>query len=70
MPRRTLLLFSSQVASQSEAKTTSALTGMQVTIAAGLATLRAGEHSDSFLARADKALYQSKAQGRNRITSA
>jgi diguanylate cyclase (GGDEF)-like protein len=44
--------------------------GMQVTFSAGVATLRTDEHSDSFLARADKALYASKAQGRNRITSA
>jgi diguanylate cyclase (GGDEF)-like protein len=44
--------------------------GMQVTFSAGVATLRADEHSDSFLARADKALYASKAQGRNRIASA
>jgi diguanylate cyclase len=44
--------------------------GMQVTFSAGVATLRAGEHSDILLARADKALYASKAQGRNRITSA
>jgi diguanylate cyclase (GGDEF)-like protein len=44
--------------------------GMQVTFSAGLATLRPEENSDSLLARADKALYVSKAQGRNRITSA
>jgi diguanylate cyclase (GGDEF)-like protein len=44
--------------------------GMQVTFSAGVATLRADEHSDNFLARVDKALYASKAQGRNRITSA
>jgi diguanylate cyclase (GGDEF)-like protein len=44
--------------------------GMQVTLSAGVATLRTDEHSDNFLARADKALYASKAQGRNRITSA
>jgi diguanylate cyclase (GGDEF)-like protein len=44
--------------------------GMQVTFSAGVATLRTDEHSDNFLARADKALYASKAQGRNRITSA
>ena len=44
--------------------------GMRVTFSSGVATLRAGEHSDNFLARADKALYASKAQGRNRITSA
>jgi diguanylate cyclase (GGDEF)-like protein len=44
--------------------------GMKVTFSAGVATLRTDEHSDNFLARADKALYASKAQGRNRITSA
>jgi diguanylate cyclase len=44
--------------------------GMRVTFSGGVATLRTDEHSDSFLARADKALYASKAQGRNRITSA
>jgi diguanylate cyclase (GGDEF)-like protein len=44
--------------------------GMRVTISAGIATLRAGESSDSFLTRADGALYASKARGRNRVTSA
>jgi diguanylate cyclase len=44
--------------------------GMQVTISAGVATLRQNENSDSFLARADNALYAAKARGRNRITSA
>jgi len=44
--------------------------GMRVTISAGLATLREGETSDSFLTRADGALYASKARGRNRVTSA
>jgi len=44
--------------------------GMQVTMSAGVATLRLNEKSDSFLARADRALYASKARGRNRITSA
>ncbi len=44
--------------------------GMQVTISAGVATLRPDERPDSFLARADRALYAAKAQGRNRITSA
>jgi diguanylate cyclase (GGDEF)-like protein len=43
--------------------------GMQVTFSAGVATLRAEENSDSLLARTDKALYESKAKGRNRITS-
>jgi PleD family two-component response regulator len=36
----------------------------------GVATLRADESSDTFLARADGALYAAKARGRNRITSA
>jgi diguanylate cyclase len=43
--------------------------GMRVTISAGVATLRQNESSDNFLARADGALYASKARGRNRITS-
>jgi PleD family two-component response regulator len=43
---------------------------MQVTISAGVATLLQNETSDNFLARADNALYASKAGGRNRITSA
>jgi len=44
--------------------------GMQVTISAGVATLRPNETSDIFLARADSALYAAKAGGRNRIASA
>jgi diguanylate cyclase len=44
--------------------------GMRVTISAGLATLRPDENPDTFLARADNALYAAKAQGRNRIASA
>jgi diguanylate cyclase (GGDEF)-like protein len=44
--------------------------GMRVTISAGVATLRADESPDTFLARADSALYAAKARGRNRITSA
>jgi len=43
--------------------------GMRVTISAGVATLAAGETADTFLARADRALYAAKAQGRNRIAS-
>jgi diguanylate cyclase (GGDEF)-like protein len=44
--------------------------GMRVTISAGVATLNPNETPDSFLARADSALYAAKAQGRNRIASA
>jgi diguanylate cyclase (GGDEF)-like protein len=44
--------------------------GMQVTMSAGVATLKPNETSDTLLARADGALYAAKAQGRNRITSA
>ncbi|WP_291858266.1 GGDEF domain-containing protein [Bradyrhizobium sp.] len=44
--------------------------GMQVTISAGVATLRPGETPDLILARADSALYAAKARGRNRIASA
>jgi diguanylate cyclase (GGDEF)-like protein len=44
--------------------------GMRVTISAGVATLKPIETADTFLARADNALYAAKAQGRNRIASA
>ncbi len=44
--------------------------GMRVTMSAGVATLHPDESADTFLARADSALYTAKAQGRNRITSA
>ena len=44
--------------------------GMQATISAGVATLKPDETPDTFLARADRALYAAKAQGRNRIASA
>lgn len=44
--------------------------GMQVTLSAGIVTLKAGEMADAFLARADRALYKAKAQGRDRIVSA
>jgi diguanylate cyclase (GGDEF)-like protein len=43
---------------------------MQVTISAGVATLRPNEGADNFLARADSALYAAKARGRNRIVAA
>ena len=44
--------------------------GMQVTLSAGVTTLRPNETADLFLARADSALYAAKAQGRNRIARA
>ena len=44
--------------------------GMRVTVSAGVTTLRPDETADSFLARADRALYEAKARGRNRIASA
>jgi diguanylate cyclase len=44
--------------------------GMRVTLSAGVATLTPDETTDSFLARADSALYAAKAQGRNRIARA
>jgi diguanylate cyclase (GGDEF)-like protein len=44
--------------------------GMRVTVSAGVATLRASETAETFLARADGALYKAKAQGRNRTSSA
>ena len=43
---------------------------MRVTISAGVATLKPNESPDTFLARADSALYAAKARGRNRINSA
>ena len=44
--------------------------GMRVTMSAGVTALRPNETSDTFLARADSALYAAKAQGRNRIARA
>jgi diguanylate cyclase (GGDEF)-like protein len=44
--------------------------GMKVTISAGVATLRPDETPETFLARADSALYAAKARGRNRIAIA
>jgi PleD family two-component response regulator len=43
---------------------------MKVTISAGFATLKQNETPDTFLARADSALYAAKARGRNRVTQA
>ena len=45
-------------------------TGLQVTFSAGVAAPRGDETADSLLARADHALYASKAHGRNRVTTA
>ena len=42
---------------------------MRVTISAGVVTLRDVDTADTFLARADRALYSAKAQGRNRIAT-
>jgi diguanylate cyclase len=44
--------------------------GMRVTVSAGVATLKPDETPDTLLARADRALYRAKAQGRNRIAGA
>jgi len=41
-----------------------------ITISAGVAAYRAGEHCNALIERADAALYTSKAQGRNRVTVA
>jgi diguanylate cyclase (GGDEF)-like protein len=43
--------------------------GMRVTISAGVVTLRDNDTAETFLARADSALYSAKAQGRNRIAT-
>jgi diguanylate cyclase (GGDEF)-like protein len=43
---------------------------MRVTISAGVTMLRPDETEDSFLARADNALYEAKARGRNRVATA
>lgn len=41
--------------------------GIRVTVSIGLAEFQAGETTDDTLARADKALYQAKEAGRNRV---
>jgi diguanylate cyclase (GGDEF)-like protein len=43
------------------------LDGVQVTISAGVAEYEAGESIDQLLERADRALYQAKNEGRNRV---
>lgn len=42
----------------------------RINLSMGLSTLKADEEIEPFLIRADKALYQAKAQGRNRVVSA
>jgi len=42
----------------------------KITVSLGVATYRVGESASDFIGRADKALYASKAQGRNRVTMA
>ena|SRR6266446_4215654 len=45
------------------------LGGRSATVTAGIATYRRGEELAALLARADEALYQGKAQGRNRVVA-
>ncbi|MCP4406507.1 MAG: GGDEF domain-containing protein [Gammaproteobacteria bacterium] len=40
-----------------------------ITVSVGVAQYRAGESADTFISRADEALYASKNQGRNRVTA-
>jgi len=40
---------------------------IQVTVSVGAAQLQSGENADSLISRADKALYQAKEKGRNRV---
>jgi diguanylate cyclase len=44
--------------------------GMRVTISAGVTALHPDETPDTFLARADRALYSAKARGRNQVACA
>jgi len=41
----------------------------KVTVSLGVTAYRKGESTDQFIDRADKALYKSKSEGRNRVTS-
>jgi diguanylate cyclase (GGDEF)-like protein len=43
--------------------------GLQVTASFGITQLKVGDNADSFTARSDKAMYQAKQNGRNRIES-
>jgi diguanylate cyclase (GGDEF)-like protein len=44
--------------------------GVELTVSVGVAQALPGENADSWLARADAALYEAKAQGRNRVVIA
>jgi diguanylate cyclase (GGDEF)-like protein len=43
---------------------------VSITVSIGMATLNASDDAESLLARADKALYAAKKQGRNRFAVA
>jgi len=43
---------------------------IRITVSVGVSTFKSGEDMDSLLNRADTALYQAKAEGRNRVVSA
>lgn len=43
---------------------------LRLTVSIGLAALRVGDDADKLLARADKALYRAKREGRNRVCAA
>jgi diguanylate cyclase (GGDEF)-like protein len=46
------------------------ITTLRLTVSAGVASLAPGDDPAALLSRADKALYRSKADGRNRVTAA
>jgi diguanylate cyclase (GGDEF)-like protein len=41
----------------------------RITVSLGVATLKEGESAEAFIDRADRRLYEAKAQGRNRVVS-
>jgi diguanylate cyclase (GGDEF)-like protein len=45
-------------------------TTVKVTLSMGVAEIESLDHAESFFARADKAMYQAKSAGRNRVSSA
>ncbi len=44
-------------------------TTVRVTLSMGVAEIKSEDHAESFFARADKAMYQAKSAGRNRVSS-